>query len=176
MLVRLADTATGVALILVDAAGENLIAVAPGANARAHRRARARRARAAEPARRATSSSSTHEIPTAAAREALRIGRAGGAPTVLNPAPGRRHRPADPLARGRPDAQPRRARALAAAGARRSGRRTSGAEDPVMAARALLDATSEGPGVARAVSCRSAPRAPCSCGATVRRSTSRRRG
>ena len=27
------DTATGVALILVDAAGENLIAVAPGANA-----------------------------------------------------------------------------------------------------------------------------------------------
>ena len=52
----------------------------------------------------------THEIPTDAAREALRIGREGGAWTVLNPAPADGHRPDDAQPRGRRDAEPRRAR------------------------------------------------------------------
>jgi ribokinase len=41
--------------------------------------------------------------------------------------------------------------ALAAGDARRSGRPTSGAEDPIRAAQTLLDATSEGPGAGRAI-------------------------
>ena len=83
----LPDQATGVALILVDATGENSIAVAGGANAGA--RAGARRAS------RSTGSVPApgdvvlvgHEIPTATATEALRFAKAAGATTVFNPAP-----------------------------------------------------------------------------------------
>jgi ribokinase len=80
------EVATGVAFILVDADGENLIAVASGANG------------ALSPAvvrdaldRLAPGPGDVvlvcHEIPTATAAEALRAGRAGGATTILNPAP-----------------------------------------------------------------------------------------
>ena len=92
-----------------------------------------------------------HEIPIASAHEALRLGRAGGAATVFNPAP------ADGLDRSilslADVLTPNRGElaTLAAAGARRSGRATSGAEDPVMAARTLLDGSSEGAGVGQAV-------------------------
>jgi ribokinase len=77
---------TGVALILVDARGENSIAVAGGANV-------------ALTAERVNASLQRldpgpgdvvlvgHEIPTAAARAALAFGRAVGATTILNPAP-----------------------------------------------------------------------------------------
>jgi ribokinase len=78
--------ATGVALILVDAAGENSIAVAGGANA------------AVSPGLVAAALADLHpgagdivlvghEIPTESTREALRFARAAGAATILNPAP-----------------------------------------------------------------------------------------
>jgi ribokinase len=78
--------ATGVAFILVDAAGENLIAVASGTNM----------AVTPEMATAAIERSGIgpgdvvlvpHEIPTATVRAALEAGRARGATTILNPAP-----------------------------------------------------------------------------------------
>ena len=80
------DTATGVALILVDHRGENLISVASGANA------------ALEPGSIGPAFDRIgvhagdvvlvcHELPTATVREALRAGHAAGARTVFNPAP-----------------------------------------------------------------------------------------
>ena len=148
--VRLEHTATGVALILVDAGGENQIAVASGANAGltvAHVRDALGRL---EP-RPGDVVLVNHEVPTATVREALRIGRERGATTVLNPAPaGELDRSvlslADVLTPNRGELA-----ALSAGDARRSGRPTSGAEDPIRAARTLLDATSEGPGAGRAV-------------------------
>jgi ribokinase len=142
-------TATGVALILVDAKAENQIAVAPGANAgltAAHVRSALGRLRPHE----ADVVLVTHEIPTDAAREALRIGRDGGAWTVLNPAP------ADGIDRTMlalaDVVTPNRGELarLAGADSRRSGRPTPGAEDPIRAARTLLETTSEGPGAGKA--------------------------
>jgi ribokinase len=77
---------TGVAVIMVDARGENLIGVAAGANADL------------EPAMVAEALGrlgplagdvvmASNEVPTASVREALRVGRAAGATTILNPAP-----------------------------------------------------------------------------------------
>jgi len=77
---------TGVALILVDAAGENLISVAPGANHRLSPGDVAAAFARIDP-QGGDVILVTHEIPTAAAREALALGRAIGATTVLNPAP-----------------------------------------------------------------------------------------
>jgi len=150
VLVTLDHTATGVALILVDAKAENQIAVAPGANA----------GLTADHVRQALTRLNphsgdvvivTHEISTAAAREGLRIGRAGGAWTILNPAPaGGLDRSVISLA---DVVVPNRGELalLVADDARRSGRPTSGAEEPVKAARTLLEATSEGPGAAKAI-------------------------
>jgi ribokinase len=149
VIVTVDHTATGVALILVDAKAENQIAVAPGANAgltAAHVRSALGRLRPHE----ADVVLVTHEIPTEAAREALRIGRDGGAWTVLNPAP------ADGIDRTMLTladvVTPNRGELarLAAADARRSGRPTPGAEDPIRAARTLLETTSEGPGAGKA--------------------------
>lgn len=78
--------ATGVALILVDAAGENLISVASGANA----------AVTPDAVRAALDHLGpapgdvvlvVHEIPTATARTALEFARQRGSTTILNPAP-----------------------------------------------------------------------------------------
>jgi ribokinase len=83
---RTVEGTTGVALILVDAHGENLISVASGANAAfapAH-------VTAAFEALAPTSGDVVlvgHEIPTQAAKHALRSGRSSGATTVFNPAP-----------------------------------------------------------------------------------------
>jgi ribokinase len=149
VIVTVDHTATGVALILVDAKAENQIAVAPGANAgltAAHVRSALGRLRPHE----ADVVLVTHEIPTEAAREALRIGRDGGAWTVLNPAP------ADGIDRTMLTladvVTPNRGELarLAAADARRSGRPTPGAEDPIRAARTQLETTSEGPGAGKA--------------------------
>lgn len=85
-LATLEDEATGVALILVEASGENSIAVAGGANA------------AVTPDLVTTMFEDLavdasdvvlvgHEIPTAAVRQALALARAAGARTILNPAP-----------------------------------------------------------------------------------------
>jgi ribokinase len=77
---------TGVALIVVDAAGENLIAVAPGVNALVTPELVASAFDRLAPCP-GDVILAGHEIPTAAAREALRLGRAAGATTILNPAP-----------------------------------------------------------------------------------------
>ncbi len=85
-LVRLDGEPTGVALILVDAHGENSIAVAGGANA-ALRPDHVREALAVLQPRAGDVVLVGHEIQTAVTREALRIGRDVGATTILNPAP-----------------------------------------------------------------------------------------
>jgi len=145
VLVTLEHTATGVALILVDAKAENQIAVAPGANA-GLTAAHVRQALIRLNPHAGDVVVVTHEISTAAACEALRIGREGGAWTILNPAP------ADGIDRTMLSladvVTPNRGELamLAADDARRSGRVTAGAEDPTKAARTLLETTSEGPG------------------------------
>ena len=150
VLVTLERTATGVALILVDEGGENAIAVAPGANAGltvAHvRGALGRLGPAAGDAVLVT-----HEIPTASAREALRIGREAGATTILNPAP------ADGLDRSIVSladiVTPNRGELarLVAADARRSGRAVRVGQETVAAARALLEPAGDGDGAGRAI-------------------------
>jgi ribokinase len=147
---RLTDSPTGVALILVDAAGENLIAVAPGANAALGEAQVSDALARLEPAP-GDVVLVVHEIPTAAARGALRLARDRGATTVFNPAPATGlDRPLLALADVLTPNRGELAR-LAADDARRSGRSAPAAGDPVRAAQALLDATSEGPGVARAI-------------------------
>ena len=82
----LPDLATGVALILVDATGENSIAVAGGANTAlepGHVRESLDRLRPAP----GDVVLVGHEIPTATATEALRVAKAAGATTLFNPAP-----------------------------------------------------------------------------------------
>lgn len=85
-LVTLEDQATGVALITVDAQGENTIAVAGGAN----------RSLRPEDVDRAFATLAPgvgdvvlvgHEIRTEATEAALRLARAAGSTTILNPAP-----------------------------------------------------------------------------------------
>lgn len=79
-----ADTATGSAGIVVDAAGRNSIVVALGANARlslAHVEAQADAFRSARVVL------APLESPLPAVLAALRLGRAAGARTILNPAP-----------------------------------------------------------------------------------------
>jgi len=150
VLVTLDHTATGVALILVDAKAENQIAVAPGANA-GLTAAHVRTALGRLNPHTGDVVIVTHEIPTDAAREALRMGRAGGAWTILNPAPaGGLDRSVISLA---DIVVPNRGELALLAGedAKRSGRVTTGVEDPIKAARSLLEATSEGPGAAKAI-------------------------
>jgi ribokinase len=82
----LPGVATGVAFILVDARGENSIAVAGGANGALTP------ADIEEAMRRLSPTGGDvvlvgHEIPTASAAAAIRAGRAAGATTILNPAP-----------------------------------------------------------------------------------------
>jgi ribokinase len=77
---------TGVALIVVDATGENIIAVAGGANAvlsSVQVRAALRRLQLTP----ADVVLVGHEIRTGATHEALRFARLAGARTILNPAP-----------------------------------------------------------------------------------------
>jgi ribokinase len=150
VLVTLEHTATGVALILVDAKAENQIAVAPGANA-GLTAAHVRQALVRLNPHAGDAVIVTHEISTAAAREALRIGRLGGAWTILNPAPaGGLDRSVISLA---DVVVPNRGELALLAGedARRSGKPLTEVEDPIKAARSLLQTTSEGPGAAKAI-------------------------
>ena len=146
VLVTLEHTATGVALILVDAQAENQIAVAPGANAgltAAHVRDGAR---APGPARRRRCHRDPRDPDRGRARGAAHRDRGPARWTVLNPAP------ADGIDRTMLSladvVTPNRGELarLASDDARRSGRPTSGTEDPIRAARTLLETTSEGPG------------------------------
>ena len=144
-LVTVRDTPIGVALIVVDPAGENLITVAPGANARL---TPALVAAALE--RLAVSATDVvlvgHEIPTPTAREALRRARGAGATTILNPAP------AAGLDRGvlglADVLTPNRGELAELAGAetRRTGRRDRGTDAPALMAAALIEPSSEGEG------------------------------
>ena len=142
--------ATGVALILVDARGENCISVAGGANlAMTPIRVRKGLERLAVTAGDVVLVG--HEIPTPSAREALRVASAAGATTVLNPAPaGGLDRSTLSLA---DIVTPNRGElaALVAEDTRRIGRPGSPGDRPEMAARSMLDGNAEGPGVRRAV-------------------------
>ncbi len=85
-LLVLPDVPTGVALIVVDETGENLIAVASGANAALS----SVQVRAALKQLTLTSDDVVlvgHEIRTGATHEALRLARIAGATAILNPAP-----------------------------------------------------------------------------------------
>ena len=123
---RLASAPTGVALIAVDEAGENQIAVASGANAEL----------AAEAVERALADAPEGgvvllglEVPDAAVLAGARAGRAAGLGVVLNPAPARRalRRAARPL----PLLTPNRSEACA----------LSGDDDPEAAALSLARRT-----------------------------------
>ncbi len=145
VLVTLDHTATGVALILVDGKAENLITVAPGANA-GLTPAHVRQALGRLAPHKGDVVIVTHEISTDAAREALRLGRAGGAWTVLNPAPaGGLDRSVISLADVLTPNRGEVAR-LVADEAKRAGRAAPANEDPLRAARSLLETTAEGPG------------------------------
>jgi len=85
-LVTLEDQPTGVALILVEAGGENSIAVAGGANAAVTPQLVARMFDVISVGPDDVVLVG-HEIPTASTHEALRLARAVGAKTILNPAP-----------------------------------------------------------------------------------------
>jgi len=86
MVASLPGQATGIALILVDHAGENEIAVVPGANDAIEegfvRESLSRLGRLAGDVLLVC-----NEVPLAIVREALTCGRASGATTILNPAP-----------------------------------------------------------------------------------------
>lgn len=85
-LLTIPETATGVAIIMVDDRGENLIGVASGANARLEPEMVAEAIGRLGPLE-GDIVLACHEIPTPTVREALRVGREAGATTVLNPAP-----------------------------------------------------------------------------------------
>ena len=85
-LLTLPKEATGVALIVVDEAGENSIAVAGGANA-ALDSVQVRAALKRLELKKADVVLVGHEIRTGATHEALRVARLAGATTILNPAP-----------------------------------------------------------------------------------------
>lgn len=138
------DAATGVAAILVDDEGENLIAVASGANGLvdvASVRAAFRRLGSLE----GDVVLVSHEIPTATARAALEIARAEGGRTILNPAPAAG---LDRSTFGLADIiTPNRNEAALLAGIDRA----SPPSDYAPVARRLLDGGSDGPGVREAV-------------------------
>jgi ribokinase len=85
-LLTLPDSATGAAFILVDASGENSIAVAGGANVALTAEHAAMALRRLAPGR-GDVVLVGHEIPTMTACAALAAGHAFGATTILNPAP-----------------------------------------------------------------------------------------
>ena len=141
---------TGVALILVDSQGDNVIVVASGANAQLSP-SDVRDAFARRPPGPGDVVLVGHEIPTATVREALLAGRQAGATTILNPAPaGGLDRStlglADILTPNRGELA-----TLVANDARRTGAVDQGPGRPEDAAGRLLDANAEGDGVRRAV-------------------------
>jgi ribokinase len=145
-----APAATGVALILVGARGENLISVASGANAALSPADVERGLGLLEPAA-GDVLLVGHEISTAAAAAALRIGHAAGATTILNPAPATG---LDRAVFGLADIlTPNRGElaTLVTREAARLGRPSPAGARPEIAARTLLDRNSEGEGVRRAV-------------------------
>jgi ribokinase len=141
---------TGVALILVDGRGENLISVASGANAALSVQLVQDALSRLGPGERDVVVVG-HEIPTASARAALVAAGAGGATTILNPAPaGGLDRSifglADVITPNRGELA-----TLVSAEAHRIGRAGIADARPEIAAGTLLERNSEGEGVRRAV-------------------------
>jgi ribokinase len=147
---RLPGTPSGVALILVDSHGENLLAVAPGANA-ALTVADVERSLAGLALTESDLLMVSHEIPTATARAALLSARRAGARSILNPAPAmglerRTFGLADLLTPNRPELAE-----LAVAEARRLGRPSPAGDPPDHQASSLLETNAEGEGPRRGV-------------------------
>ncbi len=150
MVASLHGQATGVALILVDATGENEIAVVPGANG------------AIEPgyvrdclARLGPLFGDVmlvcNEVPLHVVREALMCGRAAGATTILNPAPAIG---IDRSIFGLADIVTPNRNELATlleTESARTGRKVDGSTDAAVRARSLLESGRDGPGVRKAV-------------------------
>ena len=150
MLASLPGQATGVALILVDATGENQIAVVPGANG-AIEAGYVRECLARLGPLMGDVLLVCNEVPVHVVKEALVCGRAAGATTILNPAP------AIGISRsifGLADiVTPNRTElaTLLLTEARRVGRKTDSANgETAVRARALMEAGTEGPGVRKA--------------------------
>jgi ribokinase len=150
MLASLPGQATGVALILVDAGGENEIAVIPGANGAIEagytRDSLARLGRLAGDVLLVS-----NEVPLHVVREALLCGHAAGAITVLNPAPATG---IDRAIFGLADVVTPNRNELAMllqTEADRTGRSLAGGTEITALARTLLEAGPEGPGVRQAV-------------------------
>jgi ribokinase len=150
MVASLPGQPTGVALILVDAAGENEIAVVPGANGAIEtgyvRDCLARLGRLTGDVLLVC-----NEVPLHIVREALVCGHAAGATTILNPAPA--------IGIGRPIfaladiVTPNRTElaTLLQTDGRGVGRRVDAATDIALKARSLLEPGPDGPGVRKAV-------------------------
>jgi ribokinase len=150
MLASLPGQATGVALILVDATGENEIAVVPGANGAIEpgyvRDCLARLGRLVGDVLLLC-----NEVPLHVVREALLCGHAAGATTILNPAPAIG---IDRSIFGLADIVTPNRNELATllqTEARRTGRRIDTSTDTTIRARTLLAPGPDGPGVRKAV-------------------------
>ena len=150
MMASLPGQATGVALILVDATGENQIAVVPGANG-AIETGYVRDCLARLGPLSGDVLLVCNEVPLHVVREALVCGHAAGATTILNPAP------ATGIGRsifGLADiVTPNRTElaTLLETEADRTGRQAeSAAADAAVRAKVLMDAGSDGPGVRKA--------------------------
>jgi ribokinase len=150
MLASLPGQATGVALILVDANGENMIAVIPGANG-AIEAGYVRDSLARLGPLTGDVVLVCNEVPLHVVREALNCAHAAGGTTILNPAPATGiersvFAMADIITPNRNELA-----MLLATEARRTGRRIDATQDAPARARLLLDPGPEGPGVRRAV-------------------------
>jgi len=146
----LAGQPTGMALILVDAAGENEIAVVPGANG-AIETGYVRDCLARLGPLTGDALLVCNEVPLHVVREALLCGHAAGATTILNPAPAIG---IDRSLFGLADiVTPNRTElaTLLQTEARRTGRRVDATTEASARARVLLDPGPEGPGVRKAV-------------------------
>ena len=150
MLASLPGLATGIALILVDATGENEIAVVPGANGAIEtgyvRDCLARLGRLVGDVMLVCNEVSLHVV-----REALMCGHAAGATTILNPAPAigidrSIFGLADIITPNRNELA-----TLLQTEARHTGRRVDASIETSVRARTLLEPGPEGPGVRKAV-------------------------
>jgi ribokinase len=151
MVASLPGQPTGMALILVDATGENEVAVVPGANG-AIETGYVRDCLSRLGPLHGDVMLVCNEVPLHVVREALMCGHAAGAITVLNPAPAIG---IDRAIFGLADiVTPNRTElaTLLATEARRTGRRLDSAStDAAVRARSLLEPGPEGPGVRKAV-------------------------
>ena len=150
MVASLPGQATGVAMILVDATGENQIVVIPGANG-AIESGYARDSLSRLGPLTGDVVLLCNEVPLHVVREALTCARAAGATTVLNPAPATGidrsiFALADIITPNRNELS-----MLLNTEARRTGRRTDASQEIPSRARLLIEAGPEGPGVRKAV-------------------------